>query len=703
MKKKLLLLSTISLLGGLKAQEIYDAKMLDAKLAKENRETERQFDLYWAKNQTTGKNETLKNEMKSRVSFFLGGKPYFFQSQDTEQITNGNVDYLQNGTVDGLTQAVNGNNTTIYVFDGGRVFDGHMDFDGTATVPSPRITNMEAASMSYSSHATSVTGIMGAVGQNVSGTSNGVSISGNTKGMAPLANFVAYSFNTTTLPGNSTTSTVFQKILATTPSLSNHSYGVNTGWAYQAASTTYPVEGWYYNGYYDPTTLVGMDLQGAYFTSDTNYDAIVKANPHMIIVKSAGNYFGDGPSGNTLPAYYSDDNDNWVAFADTDVLPVNNCASGYDCIGPGSLAKNIIVVGSTNKLETIDSRYLEASNVSKASYSSAGPRDDGGIKPDIAGVGSLIFAPSTSTAGSQSFTRGSGTSFSAPQVTGIIGLWNEIHKSFFNDTALNASKAKTLLVHSAAEAGVSAGPDAWYGWGFVDAKKGAEILIAKNNGTLIFDEFNIENNGNYTNNVQATANGPLKVTISWLDPAYTGYGFTYNALNNNRTSTLVNDLDLRIVDTTDNTIYLPWRLNLDNLNAGAERGDNTVDNVEQVIIDNAVAGRTYRIEVSHKGTLQNGEAQSFALIAEGNGALLNNKEVSLDNAISIYPTMATDTVNVLTPNKANIAIYDLSGKLLLEIEGKGAVAFNVASFSKGVYLVVVKTDNGVVTKKFIKN
>jgi hypothetical protein len=37
-------------------------------------------------------------------------------------------------------------------------------------------------------------------------------------------------FDTTTLPGNSSTSTVFQKILIAQPNISNHSYGIDNGW-----------------------------------------------------------------------------------------------------------------------------------------------------------------------------------------------------------------------------------------------------------------------------------------------------------------------------------------------------------------------------------------------------------------------------------------------------------------------------------------
>ena len=84
-----------------------------------------------------------------------------------------------------------------------------------------------------------------------------------------------------------------------------------------------------------------------------------------------------------------------------------------------------------------------------------------------------MLYPSTSPAGSTTYGIANGTSYSAPQVTGIIGLWSQIYQSLFVGKNLNAASAKNLLIHTAQEAG-NVGPDVWYGWGFVDAKKGAE-------------------------------------------------------------------------------------------------------------------------------------------------------------------------------------------------------------------------------------
>jgi hypothetical protein len=77
----------------------------------------------------------------------------------------------------------------------------------------------------------------------------------------------------------------------------------------------------------------------------------------------------------------------------------------------------------------------------------------------------------------------------------------------------------------------------------------------------------------------------LKVTISWIDPQYNINFQSVSDVFNNRTSRLVNDLDVRIIDTTNNTIYYPWKLNANSPMTPATKADNTVDNVEQVVLD----------------------------------------------------------------------------------------------------------------------
>ena len=675
---------------------------------KQKNENNQKFDSYVSKRYGAAKTPEILKEIEDQRSNLAGftpdGKPYFYKANDLDQIKNSNSDYLQNGTISGLTGSFNGENIKYTVFDGGRAFAGHILFNNASN----RVTNKEAATMNYSAHATAVTSFMGAKDYPYTITfQNGTTRVTNFRGIAQNSTFDNYSFQITTLPGNSTTSTVFEKIVLAQPKISNHSYGTNPGWDKTTINNT---DAWIWNGSFESPNN-SADVQGTYFTNDQNYDNIVYSNPSYIIVKSAGNSYGMGPSGNTLPKYYEDDNGNLVQFSATDTVPQNNCSLGYDCIGMGSLAKNIIIVGASDILTASDKRYAVASDVIKSSYSSAGPRDDGAIKPDIITTGTDVASASTAenTTGSNLVDVGSGTSYSGPIVTGIIGLWMQIYKQLFSNAELNAASAKTLMVHSASEAG-TVGPDPWNGWGYINAKKGAELLVGKSNNTIIFNNETLNNGAPNQKIVTASGTEPLKVTISWIDPAYVvPSNPTLADIYNNRSSRLINDLDVRIIDTTDNTVYYPWKLNANAPMNPATKADNTVDNVEQVVIDAPVVGRNYKIVVTNKGNLVNnsgaGAPQNYSILVTGySQQILATGEIIKNNDIIITPTMTKDFVNILkAPQKSAFNIYDLSGKKLQSgTINSDRQTLDLSSYVKGIYIIEIKTDKNTVSKKIIK-
>jgi hypothetical protein len=108
---------------------------------------------------------------------------------------------------------------------------------------------------------------------------------------------------------------------------------------------------------------------------------------------------------------------------------------------PGN-ATEAITVGSSNSTNTwtnIDGSTfgLGESNGTVASFSAAGPRIDGMIKPEILAPGTALVTTLSGTATVQrSFihqdgyhTISLGTSFSAPQIAGLIALMLQVHPS----------------------------------------------------------------------------------------------------------------------------------------------------------------------------------------------------------------------------------------------------------------------------------
>lgn len=675
---------------------------------RQNRENNEKFNAYITKRYGSHKNpQILKEIEKQRISlagFLPDNSPYFYQTQDRDQILNSNSDFLQEGNIAGLTGYFNGENIKFTIFDGSsvneaaRVYADHVLFNNAPN----RISNKEATSLIYGDHATAVASFIGARDYPYTFPS-GKQV--NCKGIAPESTIDAYAFLATTLPGESSSSTVFQKILKAQPIISNHSYGTNNGWREAEINGE---NAWFWPGAFtSPNTYA--DAQGTYYTNDRDYDKIVYNNPSYIIVKSAGNSFGDGPGTDTQKKYYRDSSNNFVEFAATDTLPPNNCSQGYDCIGIGSLAKNIIVVGATNRITTNGGRYTTSADTVHSFYSSAGPRDDGGIKPDISAVGTDVASADTDndSTGSSGIALGSGTSYSAPIVTGIIGLWMQINKQLFSGNLLNAASVKTVMIHSASEAG-NIGPDPHFGWGFINAKKGAELLVGKSNNTVIFSDETLNSGTPNSKTIIASGSEPLKVTISWIDPEYTNIPTSYAQAYNNRTSTIINDLDLRIIETATNTTYLPWKLDANSPMTPATKGDNTVDNVEQVIVDAPVAGSPYRIEINNKGTLMNNSGanapQNYSIIVTGYTSFLETKETNASGSIAIAPTITKDFVKILkAPKKSIFNVYDLTGKKLQS----GAInndqeSVDLSTYMKGIYIIEIKTDKEVISKKVIK-
>ncbi len=162
-----------------------------------------------------------------------------------------------------------------------------------------------------------------------------------------------------------------------------------------------------------------------------------------------------------------------------------------------------------------------------------------------------------------------------------------------------ASTLKGLAIHTADEAGSSAGPDYRFGWGLLNARKAA-LLIQSNyasDSLAHIKEVRLTGSDFIEFPVVAAGGQPLSVTIQWNDPAGTPPPVSLDPTNR----MLVNDLDLRVI-APNGTTNFPWVLNPATPDAAATTGDNIRDNVEQVVIATPSSNGTYNIRITHKGT-----------------------------------------------------------------------------------------------------
>ncbi|CAI8235169.1 MAG: C5a peptidase [Flavobacteriaceae bacterium] len=243
------------------------------------------------------------------VGVFDNGTPKYYTTDNREGTITTRTDRVHTGGVAGLD--LNGENMIGGVWDGGRVRNTHNLLEERAL----QIDNPG----SISNHATHVSGTM---------IGSGSQVNGQAKGMAPMAELIAYDFGA---DEPEMTSAASDGLL-----ISNHSYGI--------ASENVPL---WYIGYYDGNAR--------------DIDRIVYNAPYYLPVCSAGN---DRQSGE------------------------NPSDGGYDYLTDKSVAKNNIVVAAT--FEVLN--YEDNSDVFMSSFSSWGPTDDGRIKPDISAKGVNMYS-----------------------------------------------------------------------------------------------------------------------------------------------------------------------------------------------------------------------------------------------------------------------------------------------------------------------
>jgi hypothetical protein len=332
----------------------------------------------------------------------------------------------------------------------------------------------------------------------------------------------------------------------------DHDGAINTyGIELSQNSWGYAVGDWYGNCY----------LYGDYDYGAPDYDDIITGyyGKRIVVVFAAGNERDDGDCGLST------------------VYPYINYAN----VGPPGTAKNVIAVGATN-----------SNDDSMTTFSSWGPLDDGRIKPDVVAPG----CESTGEGYIRSTLPGDvygglgwcGTSMAAPAVSGISGLIIEQFRTTFGGGDPLPSTVKALLIHTAVDLddGTSyynPGPDYASGYGRVDAQAAVDELIAQR---VRQDQVSDGQVDSFTVDVPA-GTPSLKVTLAWDDEP--------GAVNAD--PALVNDLDLVLVEPDGSTTHLPWVLDPANPGNDATTSTDSVNNVEQVQVDNPTAG-TWEVRVT---------------------------------------------------------------------------------------------------------
>jgi hypothetical protein len=539
------------------------------------------------------------------------------------------------GGTSGLS--LTGNGFLLREWDEGKVRNTHQEFDTRVSIGD--------GSTTLSSHSTHVAGTMVSSGN----------FQINSRGMAYQASLKDFDWN------NDISEMAAEA--AAGALLSNHSYGPGLGWNWTGSSWSWrpgtgtedPIFGFYYDS--------SLGAEGP-----KEWDEIAYNAPYYMIVTSAGNDDGDGPS----------------------TTPPND--GPYDCLGGGAVAKNVLTVAA---VEDIVSGYTQPSDVVKASFSSTGPMDDGRIKPDISANGVNLYSTLDSSDSAYDGTY-SGTSMASPSVTGSLMLVQEHYEDINgNGNFMKSSTIKALTVHCADEAGSYDGPDYKFGWGLMNTKRMTDY-ISDNGNSVQIHELTLSNGSNYTTSVTANGIEPLKVTICWTDPAGTPVALSVDPSD----PMLVNDLDLRI--TRNASTYYPWKLDrLNPANAAINSSENNVDNIEQVYVASPETA-SYTIIVDHDGTLVDDTGstsiQDFAIIISGitTGDPVCAITSPVNNAEIQKGTVQTITVQASDPAKSVSSVDFYIDNIWKANDNSAPFTWNwdTSSYSIGSHTIkAIATDN----------
>ena len=253
-----------------------------------------------------------------------------------------------------------------------------------------------------------------------------------------------------------------------------------------------------------------------------------------------------------------------------------NCGYGAgtqwgNITGGHKMAKNAIATANV---------YADATLVAS---SSRGPAYDGRMKPDITANGQDQESLDPNN-GYQVF---GGTSAAAPGIAGCLAQLTQAFRTINGVTDVPSALLKATILNTASDLG-NIGPDYKFGWGHINSWRALRLLEQNQ-----WQEGNADQSGDMTHTLQIpTGVKEAKIMLYWAEPP--------SAETNAKA--LLNDLDLT-VNNASGMESLPWKLNptpnATILDTPAGRGRDSLNNMEQVLIESPVAG-VYTIHI--KGT-----------------------------------------------------------------------------------------------------
>ncbi|MHC4911377.1 MAG: S8 family serine peptidase [Planctomycetota bacterium] len=538
----------------------------------------------------------LTNDRIFELMAIRGGRIYFYRTCNINAAISVGADLIRNTP----PYYLNGAGLTVGIWDGGAARATHQELLG-------RVAVLDGAS--YHSHSTHVAGTIGAAG-----------VVASALGMAPSVLIDCYEWNNDL--AEMTSRAMSYPNEPGKIQLSNHSYTYICGW-----------ETGDFSGNYGPHwfgTWGGResDLFGMYDPEVVTWDELCYNAPYYLPVKASGNDRDQQAPSEGTTFWYQKEVGPWIRWRSKQYDPTADPYDdgwdngGFDTITLLGVAKNILTVGAVH--DAVSGGVRDTSQAAMSGFAGWGPTDDGRIKPDIVTNGIWLYSPIADS--DSSYDSWSGTSMATPGAVGAAMLLVEHYGELFPGQAMRSSTLRALIIHTADDLG-SPGPDYKFGWGLINTHAAAEQITDHydfSDANKIVEGLLDDVNTVAVHTFESGTGTPINVTLCWTDPPAAG------ATNlDDQTPRLVNDLDLRLTEPNGSTTYYPFVLNPASPGDTATTADNTLDNVEQVIISSPNVPGNYTAEVTYKATLTNGH-QYYSLIISGSLLTDFNGDRSID-------------------------------------------------------------------------
>ncbi|HIE06103.1 MAG TPA: T9SS type A sorting domain-containing protein [bacterium (Candidatus Stahlbacteria)] len=360
-------------------------------------------------------------------------------------------------------------------------------------------------------------------------------------------------------------------------------------------------------------------------------------------------------------------------------------------IGNPAIAKDVLTIGATGN---------GTSSNTIASFSSRGPTQDNRIKPNVMAPGVNLMSADGS--GNNGYKSLSGTSMATPSSNGAIGLIRQYLLAGFYPSGA-ANPADSIKYQSSAllraMAMVSADPNVGsytipsfdIGWGRIDVDSVLFFSGDLRKLIIVDDTIGVNTGQSITDSFRVTSSIPLRVSMAWTDTAAAP----------NANPTLINDLNLELVDPSGN-YYRGNQYSGGQSQQNPSSWDNV--NVEECAqINNPEVG-VWRITVQGQNVVYEPQPFAYAITGDIEPAVgVQEGQTSLKEPRFRLLSSITNgdiKLEVALPSAENLEIrlFDLTGRLAERIysgefdAGKEIISHR-SGLPNGIYFVEIKSND----------